>query len=111
MSDLISRQALLNKFNESKEIFDCATDDDIVITIRKDELSNCIAEVVNAPTVEERKHGRWEEDEDKDIYCTNCKHFLYPAEIRMQQITLASRRLKRKFCPECGAIMGEVNDG
>lgn len=56
----------------------------------------------------EERHGRWKEDEDKDIYCTNCKHFLYPAEIRMQQITLSSRRLKRKFCPECGAIMDEV---
>jgi len=66
--------------------------------------------IKNKSEVEERKHGQWEEDEDKDIYCTNCKHFLYPAEIRMQQITLSSRRLKRKFCPECGAIMDEVNE-
>ena len=71
---------------------------------RVDEITNCIAEVVNAPTIEP-KRGEWIGEADGyyngelvyDIwYCSNCDYRIEDEE----QPTF-------NFCPNCGADMRE----
>ena len=70
---------------------------------RVDEITNCIAEVVNAPTIEP-KRGEWIDAEIRHEdgvlpiqVCSECKTF-YPLEY-----TGGGHR----FCPNCGADMRE----
>ena len=66
---------------------------------RVDEITNCIAEVVNAPTIKP-KRGKWiENTRHESIRCNLCGHYfnraLYP----------------KNYCPNCGADMrGEPDD-
>lgn len=46
--------------------------------------------VEQAPTVEERKHGHWEDIDLDTSICSVCKN---PQEY------------ETRYCPECGAIM------
>ena len=62
---------------------------------RVDEITNCIAEVVNAPTIEP-KHGKWIEMYRNGFgnmicMCSKCNF----------------HATKSNFCPNCGADMRE----
>lgn len=78
---------------------------------RVDEITNCIAEVVNAPTIEpkqgewiEHKHGFWTFVNDKgerdgwipDYECNLCGARAF--------------KFKTLFCPTCGAHMKGADD-
>ena len=66
---------------------------------RVDEITNCIAEVVNAPTIEP-KQGEWiiEIDANGNTYgrCSICSMRQYAGQLN--------------FCPDCGAKMKGVDD-
>ena len=62
-NDLISREALKKKLQENHDFFVNAWGGFKNLPpndkARVDEITNCISEVVNAPTVEERPQGEW----------------------------------------------------
>lgn len=67
---------------------------------RVDEITHCIAEICNAPTVDavEVVHGRWEYYSTTMQECSNCKRH--------------TARHRFKYCPHCGAVMEDkYNDG
>ena len=69
---------------------------------RVDEITNCIAEVANAPTVDavEVVHGRWVKNGWNDYSCSAC-------EVQF----IGHGAFGWKFCPNCGAKMdGDGND-
>lgn len=61
-----------------------------------------IQDVINeAPTVEERKHGRWIEHSEHPIGdCSVCG----------ERVPIYSGSKKYKICPYCGAIMDDDNN-
>lgn len=72
---------------------------------RVDEITNCIAEVVNAPTIEP-KRGEWIVRDD-NAYCSECgaseDTFIYGSEY-WHGLGLSH------YCPNCGARMKETDD-
>ena len=54
------------------------------------------------PTVEERKTGRWVWDEE-GYHCSECFFHAYGDTLNCLDGTF-------KYCPHCGAKMGEVKD-
>lgn len=71
---------------------------------RVDEITNCIAEVVNAPTIEP-KRGEWvDDDEHVEYYWANCS-------VCGLQIDVHENRGYHNFCPNCGARMKGADDG
>lgn len=62
------------------------------LTVAITEIQDVIYE---APTVEERKHGRWEDIDLDTSVCSVCKK---PQEY------------ETKYCPECGAKMENNGD-
>lgn len=101
-NDLISREALKKDFEERNKACDkwIAKAKDEETKIRADATKNFICEVImtidNAPTVEERPHGKWIEDSG-NIACSHC-----------HTIWLYRRT---DYCPNCGAEMEVSNDG
>lgn len=77
---------------------------------RVDEIDNCIAEVINTPTIdpeELRPKGEWScDDEDGfnnfDWHCSECG-----GNIGYR----CGNPLFSNYCPNCGAKMDEANDG
>ena len=73
---------------------------------RVDEITNCIAEVVNAPTIEP-KRGEWAKRTHNTLisqvnfaYCSECG----------QPIMHEHTRPLWNFCPNCGARMKGADD-
>lgn len=65
---------------------------------RVDEITHCIAEITNAPTIDaaEVVHGRWIRRHN-ETKCSQCKFIYY------------SNRDDFNYCPNCGAKMdGDV---
>ncbi|MBR2048295.1 MAG: hypothetical protein IJ960_06820 [Oscillospiraceae bacterium] len=103
MARLIDADALLMKFRSHRDLFVSAWNKSPVIPpkdkARVDELGNCIAEVLNAPTVDAAPvvHGRWIDAREYcgDYMCSNCDA-LYGTN-------------KFNYCPNCGARMDGGN--
>jgi hypothetical protein len=95
MARLIDADALVRQYKINKNLFLDTQGDFSSLPPkdkeRVDELDNCIAQVINAPTVDavEVKHGRWishEGYEECDICHTKAIY-------------------SHNFCPNCGAKM------
>ena len=77
---------------------------------RVDEITNCIAEVVNAPTIEP-KHGEWIDKGWKGDWQFetdgrgNCWY-----EYKCSECGYIKRGGKSNYCPNCGAKMKGVKD-
>ena len=74
---------------------------------RVDEIDNCIAEIVNAPTVDavEVVHGRWvlRQDDGYEWYeCSSCR--AQPLNDNVERPVLSD------YCPNCGAKMDGGNE-
>lgn len=55
-----------------------------------------LTEIDNAPTVEERPHGKWI-DRNGNTWCSECRYDTIYLE--------GDRPLRTDFCPNCGADM------
>lgn len=86
--------------------------------IRRDEVSACIAELINAPTIDAQpvKHGHWVDyGSGVGMYCSECRHRIrYRNGIRettkfsdgeFEFVQYASKNGYYNFCPKCGAKM------
>lgn len=95
-NDTISRQAIKEKLQEHYnffvDVYGGFENMPSNIKIRVDEITNCIAEVVNIPAVQpEQKTGRWIDDN-----CSECGQYVYHGDAR-------------NYCPNCGAYMKGEN--
>lgn len=78
---------------------------------RVDELDNCIADILNAPTIEpEREKGQWmvfetENERYEDIKCPFCKKTYTVDAYRTDDIGFIAEDFK--FCLNCGSDMRE----
>ena len=100
---LIDANALIEKFRQHRDLLVSAWNGTKEMPpkdkARVDELGMCIAETLNAPTVDavEVVHGRWEWITE-DIYgCNNCGATNHVKEVMGQP--------DFNFCPNCGAKM------
>lgn len=84
---LIDADALKEKF---QECFNSITVSDPFITGVKTGYESAGYWIDEASTVEERKHGHWEDIDLDTSICSVCKN---PQEY------------ETRYCPECGAIM------
>ena len=97
MSDLISRKALLDKLQEHHDFFTDAyggfSNMPLTDKARVDEITNCIAEVVNMPSVSttDSSTGQWEDIPFSHYYrCSECGRIDFNTT---------------PFCPYCGKPM------
>lgn len=105
--DCISRQALKRKLQEHHDFFIHAYNGFSNMPqndkSRVDEINNCIAMVVNEPSVTPKeKTGAWvpTDEEPHEVYeCNACGWLLYDKD-----------RTDFKYCPNCGAKMQEVEN-
>ena len=100
MTDLISRQWLLDKMKQNRKKF-CKNRIEFkalstIDKTRVDEIDNCISEIINAPT--EQKTGKWQKYEGRFDYnweCSECG---------------CSAWEKTDYCAHCGARMESKNE-
>lgn len=106
-NDTISRQAIIEKLKEHYnffvDVYGGFENMPSNIKLRVDEITNCIAEVVNISAVQsEQKTGRWIEqiDTQNDVYyvCSNCKEAFTLIEGTPTDNLY-------NYCPNCGAYM------
>ena len=107
----IDADMLKRKYEEHKRLFcrnriefSTLSDKD---KARVDELDNCIADILNAPTIEERKPGKWVLiDKDNRFFhphmlkCSVCNNTL-------DMYGVNAGRGDANYCPNCGAKMEE----
>lgn len=90
---LIDSKPILEKL---KVYYDALSPDVQSELIRRDEVSSCIAELINAPTIDAQpvKHGEWivPKNDDEQPYCSVCNWHAYGD-------------LFTDYCPGCGAYM------
>ena len=83
--------------------------------VRVDEITNCIAEVVNMPTVTPKpKTGHWIEENinewSRKVFCSECgcpPPFEYVSSGNVYSASGYGVINKTKFCPNCGVMMFE----
>lgn len=112
MNDTISRIRLLNRLKHRRYAF-CKNRTEFLglsknDKARVDEMDACIAEVINAPTIEpEREKGKWIEEDDgwDGVWrCSECNEPFY-----LVDGTPVDNEYH--YCPNCGADMrGDQND-
>ena len=100
MDDLISRQSIKKKLQEHHDFFIKAYGGFKNLPLndksRVDEITNCIAEIVNEPSVQpEQKMGHWIKKMvrgSEELYCSNCGNGIDVI-------------YEYNFCPNCGCCM------
>ena len=108
---LIDANAIVEKL---KSYYEALSPDVQSELIRRDEVSSCIAELINAPTIDAQpvKRGKWSEYSrnalETYIECTNCCVASRP--IHLQMVTINGSGLP-DYCPNCGADMRGDKDG
>lgn len=105
MSDLISRQAMIDAMRRRKVVF-CKNRIEFMALpkdeqARVDEIDNCISDLVNAPDAEpERKKGKWlvisEFEDSCYVKCNQCS---------ATRVFYYNNKSLTNFCPNCGADM------
>lgn len=105
MGDPIDRQVMIEKLQNRKKLF-CKNEIGFIVLskdekARVDEIDNCIANLVNAPSVEpERKKGKWIYDGIRGRFpackCSICGHYENADWALLQGAN---------YCPHCGADM------
>ena len=104
---LIDANALLLKLKKSHDLFVDAWEGFSNLPeedkVRVDEISNCIADVFNAPTIDavEVAHGYWYEYYGIAI-CSHCQR-MFDHDLKMLQVP--STWKMPNYCPNCGARM------
>ena len=113
---LIDANALLSKFKEHRDLYAPSWEafkvSSISVKSRVDEIDTCMADVINAPTVDavEVVHGRWIDRYGgkyaNPLYeCSECKKKApYKFEDDSLHIGLWLQDLT-DYCPNCGAKM------
>lgn len=71
---------------------------------RVDEITNCIAEIVNAPTIEP-KQGEWIWVTPYTVKCSNCGKIINTKDAYCETFTDLSRTNANVFCRYCGTNM------
>lgn len=105
---LIDANALLSKFKEHRNLYAPSWEafkvSSINVKSRVDEIDTCMADVINAPTIDavEVVHGEWSTIEDDycgliALQCSECN-----AEWWFED---DSSFEKYSYCPNCGAKM------
>ena len=113
---LIDANALLAKFQEHRDLYaptwESFKKSSFGVKSRVDEIDTCMADVINAPTVDavEVVHGLWEPVK-YNAHCSCGKsygtyHYLCSACNRIAY----AQPYGLNFCPNCGADMREVSD-
>ena len=98
---LIDGNAIVEKL---KSYYETLSPDVQSELIRRDEVSSCIAELINAPTIDAQmaKHGKWLETHC-DLICGVCK-WEYSDELPyMSRNGYDSHYEAFAFCPHCGS--------
>ena len=116
MSDLISRQEMIDKMRLRRALF-CKNRVEFMALpkdekARVDEINNCIADLVNASSVEpEQKKGKWIDEKINSYtsrtYCSECGNsapFICVSGDHYGR-NMHGETNKTKFCPNCGAKM------
>lgn len=87
---LIDGNAIVEKL---KSYYEALSPDVQSELIRRDEVSSCIAELINAPTIDAQpeKHGKWKRDASGELNCSTCGY--------------VPKWDDDKFCANCGAKM------
>lgn len=95
MDDLISRKALISRFERYQS--DCEEENDIIAA---QVFADCICELQDAPAVDAAPvvRGEWMELHEENGHevgtCSHCRHV----------------RIVDNYCPNCGALMDGGND-
>lgn len=103
MSDLISRQAMIDTMRRHRALF-CKNRIEFMVLpkdekARVDEIDNCISDLVNAPPAEpERKKGEWIGD---CCSCCGVSKYNYVKLVDDECGPFGTWN----FCPHCGADM------
>lgn len=106
MNDLINRQKMIDKMRQRRTLF-CKNKIEFMALskdekARVDEIDNCIADLVNASSVESKK-GKWIDTSWKVYKCSECGNYL-------DFSGLNAGRGDANYCPNCGAEMKEKNE-
>ena len=113
---LIDANALLSKFKEHRNLYAPSWEafkvSSINVKSRVDEIDTCMADVINAPTIDavEVVYGRWIITEtiptlEKTVECSACRRKTHYPKARWNDIRLT------KYCPNCGAKMDLEEQG
>lgn len=106
MSDLISRQKVLNTLDN----MDKALDEDRTVENYKELLTECIKALPSAD-VRENIHGEWikiqsgDKDFPESIVCSKCKNANSHLDFNEHDEPIGKVFVTSKFCPNCGAKM------
>ena len=119
MSDLIQRRAMIDKMRQHRALF-CKNRIEFMALskdekARVDEIDNCIADLINAPSTEpERKKGKWLDEKINSYtsrtYCSECgssASFVYKSDDYYGNHAYGET-VKTNFCPNCGADMRSI---
>ncbi len=111
--DCISRKSIKQKLQEHHDFFVNAYGGFSNLSqndkSRVDEITNCIAMVVNEPSVtpQEPRKGHWFVDErpesNREVICSNCEQPIF----KYHKLDFDYRP---KFCPNCGSDNREVEE-
>lgn len=100
MDDLISRKALMSRFEKWQR--DCEEDNDMETA---EAFEDCVCALQDAPAVDAAPvvHGRW-------ISYLDGEHLMPERYYKCSVCSDRGYRFRRNYCPNCGAKMDGGND-